>query len=284
MIAKLGRSLVLTVLCCLAVAGTASAATLRGVVVHKNHHAHSFVVSLKGGHLASVHARHSPRLGRTVRIAAAPMHNGTWLAKKVSVGRSSRHATLRGVVTFVDRRHGEFTLSANGASVLIHRLSRAQRAGVADASPTVGQNMTVEAGIDDRGDLEEESSHDNGAQTSGIELEGVVTGISGHTLQVSADDDNESGQTVTVTVPATFDMTAFTVGQEVKLLVTRQADNTFLLQGSAEDDNSNDANNPSDSQGRGGGSSDDGGSPGDNGGVSSGDNGGSGDSGGGGNH
>jgi hypothetical protein len=246
MIGKLCRSAVLAAVFGAVIVGSASAATVRGVVVHQNHRAHSFVVSTKGGRLASVHARHSPRVGRSVRLTAALMHNGTWREKTLHVGRSSRHATLRGVVTFVNRRHGEFTLSAGGASLLVHK----QRS---DAMPSVGDDVTVQSGIDDQGDLNEQTIHDNGDQTSGIELEGVILSITGNTLQVSADDDNESGQSVVVDVPATFDMTAFTVGQEVKLLVTQQADGTFLLQGSAEDDNSQAANNPGDSQGDGGG-------------------------------
>jgi hypothetical protein len=76
------------------------------------------------------------------------------------------------------------------------------------------------------------------------------------TLSLSADDDSESGQAVVVSIPATFDITGFTVGQEVKLLVTQQPDGSFLLQGSAEDDNSQAANNPNDSQGMGGGCGD----------------------------
>lgn len=256
MIGKLCRSIVFAALfAAFVIAGTASAATLRGVVVHQNHHAHSFVVSLKGGHLASVHARKSPRVAHAVKVTALRMRNGTWLAKAVSLGRKSRHAAVRGVVTFVNRQRGVFTVSAGGASLLIHRHhQRSHGARAADALPNVGEVVTVQTGIDDQGNLDEESIQDNGAQTSNIELEGVVMAVdpTARTITVSADDDNESGQAVVVSVPAAFDITAFTVGQEVKLLVTQQPDQSFLLQGSAEDDNSQAANNPSDSQGQSG--------------------------------
>jgi uncharacterized membrane protein YgcG len=258
MVQKLCRLVVPAALCgALMIAGTASAATLRGVVVHQNHHAHSFVVSQKGGHLASVHARRSPRLGRTVKVTALRLHNGTWLAQTVSSGRRARRATVRGVVTFVDRKRGLFTLSAGGASLLIHR-HRVHGARTADALPNLGENVTIQAGIDDQGNLDEEAIHDNGAQTSNIEIEGVVMAVdpTARTISVSADDDSESGQAIVVSIPATFDITGFTVGQEVKLLVSQQPDQSFLLQGSAEDDNSQAANNPSDSQGLGGGCGD----------------------------
>jgi uncharacterized membrane protein YgcG len=282
MVGKLCRSVLLAALLgAFVIAGAASAATLRGVVVHQNHHAHSFVLSLNSGRLASVHAGHSPRLGRIVRVTAVRMRNGTWLAKTVRLGNRSRHATVRGVVTFADRQRGVFSVSAGGASLLIHTRQRSGRARAADALPSVGQNVTVQTGIDDQGNLDEESIHDNGVQTSNIELEGVLMAVdtTARTLSVSADDDNQSGQAIVVSVPATFDIAAFTVGQELKLLVTQQPDGTFLLQGSAEDDSSQAANNPGDSQGQGGGCGDshDGGNGG-NGGC-----GGSGGSGGGGN-
>jgi hypothetical protein len=45
----------------LTLAASASAATLRGVVVQHNRHAHSFTIALKSGHLISVHASSSSR-------------------------------------------------------------------------------------------------------------------------------------------------------------------------------------------------------------------------------
>lgn len=73
---------------------------------------------------------------------------------------------------------------------------------------SLGENVTVETGIDDHGNLDEESIHDNGVQTSNIELEGVVMAgdPTARAISVSADDDSVSGQSVLVSIPATFDM------------------------------------------------------------------------------
>jgi hypothetical protein len=231
------------------VAAPASAATLRGVVVHRNHHAGSFVVALPGGRLAAVHARHSPKVGRNVRVSATRLRNGTFAANKVRVGGRARHAVIRGVVTFVNRRRGLFTVSSRGASVLIHR---SRRAGAADALPTVGENVTVQTGIDDQGDLQDDNVQDNGNQSGSMDLSGTVLAVdpTARTLSVSSDDDDQSGQALTVHVPSAIDISAFTVGEEVELVVTLQTDGSFLLQGSASDDNTEEANNPGDEQGK----------------------------------
>jgi hypothetical protein len=233
------------------VAAPASAGTLRGVVVHRNHHAGSFVVALPGGRLAAVHARHSPRVGRNVRVSATRLRNGTFAAKQVRVGGRARHALIRGVVTFVNRRRGLFTVSSRGASVLIHRSHRSRRARAADALPTVGENVTVQTGIDDQGDLQDDNVQDNG-QAGTMDLSGTVLAVdpTARTLSVSSDDDDQSGQALTVHVPSTFDMSAFTVGKQVELVVTLQTDGSFLLQGSASDDNEEEANNPGHEQGQ----------------------------------
>lgn len=232
----------------LVVASSASAATFRGVVVHRNARAHSFAVALKGGRLVAVHARRAPAVGKVVVVSARRLRNGTFAARRVrSVGRS-RRAAIRGVVTFVNRRRGVFTVSSRGASLLIHSRRGAR---VADALPAVGQSVQVEAQIGDQGDLEQQTVQSTGSQTQNIDLEGTVLAVdtTARTLSVSADDDGQSGQSVTVVVPATINISAFTVGQEVELVVSLQPDGSFLLQGSSGDDNAQQANNPSDQQG-----------------------------------
>jgi hypothetical protein len=239
---------VLAALLGLVLAGTASAATLRGVVVHRNARAHSFAIALRGGRLVSVHARGNVAVGRVVLVSARRLRNGTFAVRSVKVGRSAHRARVRGVVTFVDRRQGMFTVSAKGVSVLIrsHRIARA-----ADALPSVGEQVEVETQIDDQGDLEDQGVQSVGAQTQNAHLEGTILAIdpSARTLTISADDDDQSGQSLTVDVPPTIDISAFTVGQEVELATTIQPDGSFLLQASSEDDNAEQANNPGDQQG-----------------------------------
>lgn len=96
-------------------AAGASAAPLRGVVVHDNARAHSFVLAGPQGQLSAVHAPHLPSLGRTVTVAARPLRNGTWAAQQVHVGRASAGVTMKGTVTYVNQRRDTFLLSSFAA-------------------------------------------------------------------------------------------------------------------------------------------------------------------------
>jgi hypothetical protein len=238
----------------LALAGTASAAKIHGIVVAHNSRAHSFVIAERRGKLVSVHARRSPKLGRVVLVRAKELRNGTFALRHViSQGRIQRRFLLHGVVTFVNRRRHEFTVSAGGASLLVrrHRASGRAAGTAGSGMPSVGDDVTVESQLDDQGDLEDDGVQQTGTQTQNIEVEGTVLSIdtNARTLTISADGDDDTNQSITVDVPPTIDISTFTVGQEVELNVAVQPDGSFLLQGSSEDDNSEEANNPGDQQG-----------------------------------
>jgi hypothetical protein len=239
----------------LAVAGTASAARLRGVVVQHNQRAHSLVLALGDGRLVSVHTDKVLRAGRVVVVFGRRLRNGTYAARSVRIGSRARDRVLvKGVVTFVDRRRGEFTVSAGGASLLVrmHRgLARAADAG--SGMPSMGEDVSVETGIDDQGNLDDQGVQNDGSDTQNIDLEGTIlaidTGTTPNTLTVSADDEDQSGQSVTVDVPSAIDISQFAVGQEVELSVSLQSDGTYLLLGSSQDGNAEQANNAGDEQG-----------------------------------
>jgi uncharacterized membrane protein YgcG len=246
-------------------AGAASAATVRGVVVAHNSRAHGFVVARRSGKLVSVHSRRSPSLGRVVTVRARELRNGTFAARHITAGRQVRRRVLiHGVVTFVNRRRGEFTVSAGGASLLVHRRHAAGRA--ADVSsgtsmPSVGDEVTVTTQIDDQGDLEDQGVQQTGTETQNIDIEGTILSIdntpgstvdgtaTSGTLTISADGEDDTTQSITVAVPSTMDISTFQVGQEVELTVSTLSDGSFLLQGSSEDGNSSQADNPGDQQG-----------------------------------
>src|SRR6202011_6098286 len=104
----------------------------------------------------------------------------------IKVGARSRHALVHGVVTFVNRRRGLFTVSSRGASVLIHQRSRRARSA-ADTLPTVGQTVTVQTGIDDQGDLNEEGVQETG-QVENMDISGTILAVdpTARTLSVSS--------------------------------------------------------------------------------------------------
>jgi hypothetical protein len=65
---------------------------------------------------------------------------------------------------------------------------------------------------------------------------------------VSADDDDESGGAVTVSIPSSFDITQFKVGNEVELTVAKQPDGTFVLQSSDDQNDNADENDNNDGE------------------------------------
>lgn len=228
----------------------AEAKPLKGTVVHRNHKAHSFVVANAKGRLASVHAKHNPKIGRKVAFKAKALSNGTFSTHKLRFHGRSHEALVRGTVTFVDPATRTFTVSDNGASILVH---------VADetlALPAVGNTVLVKADLDHStaSTIEATSVEINPAAPTArpIELEGVVLGINEttRTLTLSADDDNESGQMVAVTLPATFDIAAFKVGDSVELLATLNDDGmTYTAVGSSGDDDATEADDHGDDEG-----------------------------------
>jgi hypothetical protein len=131
------------------VAGAAQAAVVRGTVVHRNPRARSFAVAGPAGHLFAIHAAHSPRPASVVMVSVRRLRNGTYASRRLRILAHHRgvRVHLRGTVSFVDRRHGTFTLSARGVSMLV-RTGGGHRARVASALPAVGSIVTATGTVD----------------------------------------------------------------------------------------------------------------------------------------
>jgi hypothetical protein len=238
-----------TVVATASAAGAAQAAVVHGTVVHRNARAHSFVVADRTGHLYAIHAAHGPRLATDVTVSVRRLRNGTYAAHGTHVlaHHHGARVRLRGVVSFIDRQHGTFTLSARGVSMLV-RTGGGRAARVAPALPAVGTIVTATGTVDDQGDLNDQTVQTDGTDTSSIDLEGTVLAVdaTAGTITVSSTDNEQAGGSVLVSVPSTLDISLFTVGQEVELQVTPQADGSYLLAGSSSDQG---ANNQGDQQG-----------------------------------
>jgi hypothetical protein len=238
----------------LVLAAGASAATLHGTVVHDNARAHSFVVAQRGGALKAVHARKLPPVGRTVAVRARLLRNGTWLAQHVTVGRRLHHVTIKGTVTFVAAHGGFFVLSARGTSFVVHganaRFHTPRRS--ANSRVAVGEIMTVQGSLEG-GSVSASDLRRDGEDVNGVDLEGTVQAVdpTARTLTISADDSEQSGATVTVAVPAAFDLGLFAAGQSVELIVSPNPDGTYTLEQSSNDTGGTQADNPGEQQGDG---------------------------------
>lgn len=229
----------LAVAAVLGLSAQASAATVKGTVVHANKSAHTFVVAGRRGSLTVVSSRKVARAGSVVRVSGRKTKNGL-KARRLRVLGHVRHARLRGLVTWASK--SGFTVAAHGASLLVHKSS------AGDGAP-VGTPVDDDVTIDDQGDLNDDHCHEVGDVPGQIELEGVVlaTDTTAETITISGDDDQgEDAQAsddnqgddnddqdedlnpqIVVHVP---DATQFTVGQNVELIVTGPAaDGSFTL-------------------------------------------------------
>jgi hypothetical protein len=245
----------------LGLSSQASASTVKGTVVHANKSAHTFVVASRTGRLTKVSSRRSARAGSVVKVTGRKLKNGSLRAKRLRVSGHKRHAHLRGLVTWASAKG--FTVASRGASLLVHRSS-------SDDPAPLGAPVSTGVTIDDQGDLNEDSCHKVGDVPGQMKLEGTVLSIdtTAQTITISGDDDqgedmsaqasddggnqgdddpgdddqgdDDQGEDVqpqiVVHVP---DASAFTVGQEVELIVTGPAaDGSFTLVSVDDDNNS----------------------------------------------
>lgn len=227
----------------LGLSAQASAATVKGTVVHANKRAHTFVVAGRSGRLSALHSRRNLRAGSVVAVSARKLKDGTFRARKTRIRGHKRRARVRGLVTWASSRG--FTVAANHASLVVRRSS-------SSTAPTLGAPVQVDVEIDDQGDLDEHHCKEVGDVPDQIKLEGSVlaTDTTANTITISGDDDqgedagedravashdgsgdDDQGEDmrpeIVVHVP---DATQFTVGQEVELIVTGPAaDGSFTL-------------------------------------------------------
>jgi hypothetical protein len=130
-----------------------------------------------------------------------------------------------------------------------HRATSSLRAA-ADSQLADGEVVTVDGTLD--GDSVDASEvQPSGQDTNGLDLEGTVQAIdtTARTLSISADDSEESGATLTVNVPAAFDISLFTTGESVELIVSPNGDGTYTLEQASDDNGARSADNPGDDQG-----------------------------------
>lgn len=250
-ISRRSTGLAIAVALSLSLCATASASVVRGTVVHKNRRAHSFSIADARGRLVEIHAQRSPRVGSRVVVNVRKLHNGGYVTTHTAVGRVTRHVRLKGTVTYADRRKGIFVVSASGVSMIVHkRAGAAVRAAAVATLPAVGEQVTVNGSVNDDGSVDSADVNDDGPQQGPVDLEGVVLAVDtvARTVSLSADDEDKSGA-ITVALPASFDISAYSVGAEVKFRATLNPDGTYTAVGSADDASVDDGEHASHDQG-----------------------------------
>jgi hypothetical protein len=114
---------------------------------------------------------------------------------------------------------------------------------------SVGTTVVVDASVDDPGSVTAQGVQVVGSAQGTLDLEGVVQSVSGQTITVSADDAEISGGSLIVHLPAGFDPTSYSPGDEVQLVVTANPDGSFTAVGSSDDSSAQQADNSDVQQG-----------------------------------
>jgi hypothetical protein len=134
-----------------------------------------------------------------------------------------------------------------------HAKAKAKRASAAaDAIPPTGNNVTVDATLDDQGDVEADTVENDGENNNATDLEGKVLAVdtAARTVTLSADDnDDVKDANVIVHIPASFDISSYHVGDEVQFRASPNADGSYTAVGSSHDGNENEADDASGEQG-----------------------------------
>jgi hypothetical protein len=110
--------------------------------------------------------------------------------------------------------------------------------------------VTIDGSLD-AGSVEAADVTRHGEDLDGVDLEGRIEAIDlvRRTLTVTADDDDTSGASLTISVPASFDLSLFHVGQAEELIVSPNPDGTFTLEQSSDDSGAAHADDPHEIQG-----------------------------------
>jgi hypothetical protein len=216
---------------------------VRGVVVHHNARAGSFVVASSRGRLFAIHAANtnSPALGSYVSGPVRHLRNHTFGLRRGRRGLERMHvkgsrtqARVHGTVSHVNGAAKTFVVSAEGVSIIV-------KGRLASALPAVGKLVTVTGTVDDEneGEIEEEGLEEEGQDPSAFDIEGTILEVNAtlRTLKISADDDQASGESVIVHVPTSIEpFSMFQVGQEIDFTVTPLTGGEFELVSTSSDE------------------------------------------------
>ena len=227
--------------------------SVSGTVVHATKRTGGFVVADHLGRLLAVHSARAVLPGSRVTVAAQRLSNGTYAAADLHSGTARRQARLRGRVTYIAPTRRALVVSARGVSLLVrlhpHTGASAQRALAASSTSGIGASVVVDAQLGSGPSVTARDLRVIARSRRPVDLEGVVQHVSDRTLEISADDDAASGASLTVHLPAGFDVSSFAAGEEVQLVARPEPDGSFTAVGASGDSSQQQADSSDEQQG-----------------------------------
>ncbi|HEY6730945.1 MAG TPA: hypothetical protein VI039_07965 [Solirubrobacterales bacterium] len=239
---------------------------LKGTVVHANPAAGSYAMAIAGAELVSVHAAKLPQVGEKLTVEASPLPNNTFAEVEREKAGSTKRASIRGVVTYVDADPASpsYTVSGRGSSIPVHLAAGPEpqlpqlgayatvgvqvgKAPVEEPAPSEEPTPTTEAcapapelkpGPAPKQILTQRSLKTEPEPTTYYDLAGVVSGVCAATgqLLISADDTRAGEADLTLTVPASIKTAKLKAGESIVATATVEEDGTLALAGLASDE------------------------------------------------
>ncbi len=206
----------------------------------------SYAVADDSGNLFAVYANGVPAVGDRVETGILPLANGTFVEAGTRVTKGQRAtATMRGVVSFIDREAGVMVISSRGTSVPVDL----DRTVVPEEGEdlAVGYDATVDVEVVEPAPPSEDpeepqpsnrrlrvvSAEATPNPSSAIELTGVVKAISveDRTFEVAADSDGLIDSVVTVEAPTSLDLSLVKTGRAYSITIRRAEEGDLRLTG-----------------------------------------------------
>jgi hypothetical protein len=180
-------------------------------------------------HNSQVRLVHTSRSGLAVgdrlSMQAQRLHNGTFSASRMSVVGRAHSVRFRGLV--LARHARRITLSAGGAIVNVK----------SNDTPKPGSEVSVDANVDDNGNLDNAQTQTVDLTAPGGSIEGHVVALLPGSITISSEH-----QLLVLAVPSTVDVSKLAIGDEVLANFAQQSDGSLVLTSISADDNARDAN------------------------------------------
>jgi uncharacterized membrane protein YgcG len=212
-----------------------------GVVLKVQPSRHLVAVAQNATTVKLVHTAAASRLhvGQRVDVKARNLRNGTLAASKITVRGHASRVRFRGLL--LANSHGTLVVSAGGAVITVHGHPRTT-ASARDTTPAPGTTVDVTATVGSDDELEEDDVSVFSPTSPGGSIEGQLL-IGAGTITITSEH-----QSLVIAVPAAFDLTPFTNGQDVFATFSQQSNGSLLLTKLSGDENAQQANDQNENQ------------------------------------
>jgi hypothetical protein len=212
-----------------------SAALAGGVVLKVQRATHLVAVTRTSTRVALVHTNANLAVGQRVSLQARTLRNGTLAASSVKVLGRAHRVTFRGLL--LARSTSRLVVSAGGAVITVHRARTMSSAR--DSGPPPGSTIQVTATIGQTGELDDDDVAVVAQTAPGGQIEGRLT-LGAGTVTVASEH-----MLLVLKVPAGFDLSKFTNGEEVLASFSQGADGSLTLTALSGDENAQEADEDS---------------------------------------